>query len=114
MNPSDWSSDVCSSDLAAGWRWSFYLDIIVAGLAVMLFYTFYHPPNFQLLHKNRSRVDQLKRMDFVGLVLFSGGLAVFLIGLSWGSGSYSWKSAHVIATIVVGAIGLILFVLYGK
>ena len=53
-------------------------------------------------------------MDFVGLVLFSGGLAVFLIGLSWGSGSYSWKSAHVIATIVVGAIGLILFVLYGK
>ncbi|KIM99947.1 hypothetical protein OIDMADRAFT_42845 [Oidiodendron maius Zn] len=100
------------TNTAAGWRWSFYLDIIVAGLAVFLFYTFYHPPNFQLLHKNRSRVDQLKRTDFVGLVLFSGGLAVFLIGLSWGSGSYPWKSAHVIATIVVGAIGLILFVLY--
>ena len=98
----------------ASWRWSFYLDIIVAGLAVILFYFFYHPPNFQLLHKNRSRMEQLKRMDSVGLVLFCGGLAVFLIGLSWGSGTYPWKSAHVIATIVVGAVALIVFVLYGK
>ncbi len=59
-------------------------------------------------------MEQLKRMDFVGLFLFSGGLAVFLIGLAWGSGTYPWKSAHVIATIVVGAVVLIIFVLYGK
>lgn len=102
------------SNTAAGWRWSFYLDIIVAGLAVILFYLSYHPPSFQLLHKNRSRIEQVKRLDFVGLVLFTGGLAIFLIGLSWGSGVYPWKSAHVIVTIVVGAITLIIFVLYGK
>lgn len=98
----------------AGWRWSFYLDIIVAGLATVLFFFFYHPPNFALLHKNRSRMEQLKRMDFVGLVLFTGGLATFLIGLAWGSGTYPWKSAHVVATIVVGAVALIAFVLYGS
>ena len=86
--------------------------MIVAGLAVILFYFFYHPPDFKLLHKN-SRMEQLRRMDFVGLILFSGGLAVFLIGLAWGSGTYPWKSAHVIATIVVGAVTLIAFVLYG-
>ncbi|RDW77754.1 hypothetical protein BP6252_05807 [Coleophoma cylindrospora] len=100
------------TNTAAGWRWSFYLDIIVAGLAAVLFYFFYHPPTFRLLHKNRSRMEQLQRMDFVGVFLFSGGLAVFLIGLSWGSGTYSWNSSHVIATIVVGAVGLIIFVLY--
>lgn len=97
----------------AGWRWSYYLDIIVAGLAVLLFYFFYHPPHFQLLHKNRSRMEQVKRLDFVGLVLFSGGLSVFLIGLAWGSGTYPWGSAHVIATIVVGFVSLVAFVLYG-
>jgi len=102
------------TNTAAGWRWSFYLNIIVAGLAVVLFFFFYHPPSFQLLHKNRSRMEQLKRMDFVGLVLFTGGLATFLIGLNWGSGVYPWKSAHVIATIVVGAVALVSFVLYGK
>jgi MFS family permease len=97
----------------AGFRWSFYLDIIVAGLAVILFYFFYHPPTFQHLHKNRSRMEQVKRMDFVGLVLFSGGLATFLIGLAWGEGTYPWSSAHVIATIVVGAVALVAFVLWG-
>jgi MFS family permease len=87
----------------AGWRWSFYLNIIVAGLAVILFYFCYHPPNFQLLHKNRSKMEQLKRLD-----------SIFLIGLAWGGSVYPWKSAHVIATIVVGAVALVLFVLYGK
>jgi hypothetical protein len=52
------------------------------------------------LHKNRSKRQQLARFDYVGFVLFTGGLAIFLIGLSWGEGSYPWKSAHVIATIV--------------
>jgi predicted MFS family arabinose efflux permease len=98
----------------AGWRWSFYLDIIATGLSVLLFFFFYHPPDFKLLHKNRSRMEQLKRTDFVGLFLFSGGLAVFLIGLSWGSGTYPWNSAHVVATIIVGAVALITSVLYGK
>jgi hypothetical protein len=58
-------------------------------------------------------MEQVKRMDFVGLVLFSGGLATFLIGLAWGEGTYPWNSAHVIATIVIGAVALIAFVLYG-
>lgn len=88
------------ADTAAGWRWSYYLDIIVAGLAVILFFFFYHPPTFDLLHKNRSKKQQLARMDYVGFVLFTGGLAIFLIGLSWAEGTYPWKSAHVIATIV--------------
>ncbi|KAH8651850.1 putative siderophore iron transporter [Tricladium varicosporioides] len=97
---------------AAGWRWSFYLNIIVAGLATILFYFFYHPPSFHLLHKNRSRMEQFKRLDFLGLVLFTGGLAVFLIGLNWGGSSYPWKSAEVVATIVVGGVVLVTFVLY--
>jgi MFS family permease len=88
------------ADTRAGWRWSYYLDIIVAGLAVILFFLFYHPPTFDLLHKNRSKRRQLARFDFIGFVLFTGGLAIFLIGLSWGEGTYPWKSAHVIATIV--------------
>ena len=57
-------------------------------------------------------MQQFKRIDFVGLVLFTGGLATFLIGLAWSEGQYAWKSAHVIAAIVAGAVALILFVLY--
>lgn len=97
---------------AAGWRWSYYLNIIVSGLAVLLFFCFYHPPDFHLLHKDRSRKEQFLRQDFVGFVLFTGGLLLFIMGLSWGGSVYPWKSAHVIATIVVGFVSLTVFVLY--
>lgn len=100
------------TNTAAGWRWSFYINIIVAGLAAILLFFFYHPPSFQLLHKNRSRMDQLKRLDFVGLALFISGLVLFLMGLSWGGQSYPWKSAQTISTIVVGVAALVAFVLY--
>ncbi|KAK4941425.1 hypothetical protein LTR10_018694 [Elasticomyces elasticus] len=96
----------------AGWRWAYYLDVIVSGSAVILFFFFYHPPTFELLHKNRSKREQFMRQDFVGFILFTGGLLLFIMGLSWGGSSYPWKSAHVIAAIVVGFVCLVAFVLY--
>lgn len=34
------------------------------------------------------------------------------MGLNWGGSVYPWSSAHVIATIVVGVVALVLFVLW--
>lgn len=98
---------------SAGWRWNYYFGIILNGLATVLWVTCYFPPRFTDLHQGRSRKQQLLKIDFVGIVLFSAGLLLFLLGLSWGGSKYSWNSAHVIATIVVGAVALIAFVLYG-
>ena len=36
------------------------------------------------------------------------------MGLSWGGSLYPWKSAHVIATLVVGFLTCVAFVLYGS
>lgn len=57
-------------------------------------------------------MDQLKRQDGVGFVLFTGGLILFIMGLSWGQVVYPWDSAHVIATIVVGFLALVAFVVW--
>ncbi|KAF9884304.1 hypothetical protein FE257_001882 [Aspergillus nanangensis] len=100
------------ANTAATWRWAYYLNIIVAAIAVICFYWFYHPPSFDMLHRNRSKMDQAKRQDFVGFVLFTGGLMLFLMGLSWGGVVYAWKSPHVIATIVVGFSTLVIFILW--
>jgi hypothetical protein len=48
------------------------------------------------------------------MCLFTGGLILLLIGLNWGGSSYPWKSAHVIATIVVGFFTVIIFVFYSQ
>lgn len=56
----------------------------------------------------------VKRMDFVGITLFTAGLILLLIGLAWGGVAYPWKSGQVIATIIVGACCLIGFVIWGE
>ncbi|MCJ1298329.1 hypothetical protein MMC08_001118 [Hypocenomyce scalaris] len=97
---------------ARSWRWSYYLNIIVSAFTVCLLFFLYHPPGFKMLHRNRTRIQQFKRMDYIGFVIFTGGLILFIMGLSWGGDSYPWKSAHVIVTIVVGFVLLVFFVLY--
>lgn len=97
---------------SASWRCSYYINIAIAGSATLCMFFFYHPPTFAQLHVNRSKMEQVKRLDFVGLVLFTGGLIIFLMGLNWGGSLYPWASAHVIGTIVVGFVSLVAFVVY--
>ncbi|CAK7202848.1 hypothetical protein SEUCBS139899_005575 [Sporothrix eucalyptigena] len=97
---------------ALGWRWCYYLNLISSAISVILYVLFYHPPRFNLLHTKRSRWNEFKHLDFGGLILFTGGLVLLLLGLNWGGQSYPWKSAKVIATILVGALSLVAFALY--
>lgn len=82
-------------------------------MATLCWVIFYHPPQFEKLHRNRTRWQEVREMDYGGIVLFSGGLILFLLGLSWGGNLYPWGSAHVIAALVVGIVTLIAFVFYG-
>ncbi|KAI1615939.1 fungal trichothecene efflux pump [Exophiala viscosa] len=97
---------------SAGWRWNYYICIILNTLSLILWTLFYFPPDFAHLHKVRSRWQEIKSIDYVGVCLFTGGLLLFLMGLSWGGSQYPWRSAHVIACIVVGFATIVAFILY--
>ena len=98
---------------ALQWRWSYILGVIVNTLAVTLYYFFYHPPTYEMLHiGGKSKLKQLKTLDWIGIVLFTAGLVVFLIGLNWGGGAYSWKSGHVLGAIFAGFFTLVIFGIY--
>lgn len=96
----------------AGWRWCYYLMIIVNGLGVICWLLFYHPPTFSMKNQSASKWAMVKGFDYVGFILFTGGLLIFLVGLSWGGAVHPWKSARVIATIVVGFMALVAFALW--
>ncbi|TQB69663.1 hypothetical protein MPDQ_001572 [Monascus purpureus] len=89
------------------WRWIFRLNLPLTVLTTLCV-LFFMP-----LRKVQGdwRV-KLKAVDFVGIFLALGGTAVLLLGLNWGGGQYTWDSAHVIATIVVGCAVSIAFVLW--
>lgn len=95
---------------SAGWRWCYYYLIIWYGCALMFWFLFYHPPTFHMKHGTQGRkMDFVRHFDFKGTILFVAGTVLFLMGLSWGGVVYPWRSAHVIATIVVGGACLIAF-----
>jgi hypothetical protein len=64
---------------------------------VLLVGIVYWPPGFFGLHsEGKSRLQQCKELDFVGLILFGGGLTSFLLKVSWGNNLYPWCSVNVL------------------
>lgn len=49
----------------------------------------------------------IKEIDYIGLFLFVAGCVLFLLGINYGGRQYPWKSAHVIAPMVIGVLCLI-------
>ncbi|KAF2821735.1 MFS general substrate transporter, partial [Ophiobolus disseminans] len=94
------------------WRWNYHLNLITQAIAVILFFFCYHPPSYSQLHEGKSIQKQLAELDYGGIVLFAGGLVSLVLGLSWGGGLYPWKSASVIAPLVIGFFTLVAFALY--
>ncbi|KAL6404285.1 fungal trichothecene efflux pump [Ilyonectria robusta] len=90
-----------------GWRWCYYINIIDVGLAIIFLFFFYHPPTFELLHERKTKRQMLKELDYLGIFLWTAGLTLFLMGVSWGGKMYPWKSAATISSLVIGALLLI-------
>ncbi|KAF2660508.1 fungal trichothecene efflux pump [Lophiostoma macrostomum CBS 122681] len=98
---------------SAGWRWSYYIGIIFSVIALVLYQFLYHPPTYEQLHvQGKTRMQQFKELDFIGIFLFIAGVILFLIGLSWGGTTYPWKSAAVLCTILIGFFLLVAFACY--
>ncbi|PGH10485.1 hypothetical protein AJ80_07528 [Polytolypa hystricis UAMH7299] len=97
---------------ALSWRWNYYLNLIVNVLSAVLFYVCYKPPSYKMLHVGKSMSEQLRQLDYGGIVLYSGGLTSLILGLSWGGGLYPWDSYHVIVPLVLGFVALAAFGAY--
>ncbi|KAL2421666.1 Trichothecene efflux pump TRI12 [Exophiala dermatitidis] len=94
----------------ASWRWIYYIYLIIQGIALILMVLFYHPPSFRQLHGNeRTRMQEIKRIDWVGMFLLVAGLVLFLLGISWGGSPVPWSSPRILGLVISGGITLVLF-----
>ncbi|GAA5873464.1 hypothetical protein JCM8547_005439 [Rhodosporidiobolus lusitaniae] len=86
----------------AGWRWLFWINLPLSAIcAVVVVFC------VKLKTPEGSAREKLAKMDWIGNFLFIPSISVLILGLVWGGSSYPWRSAHVIAPIVCGALGLI-------
>jgi hypothetical protein len=59
-----------------------------------------------------SKIDRLRRADWVGIVVLTGSLIALLYGITSGGVLHAWSSGAVIASIVVGLSGIAVFSVY--
>lgn len=90
------------------WRWVFYLNVPIGGAAMITLFTFLRvksddTPNY---------MTRLKRIDWLGNVVFVLSMVSNLIALSWSGSQYPWSSFRVIVPLVMGLVGFGLFVFY--
>lgn len=83
----------------ASWRWCFYINLPIGGLAAVAVFFFFHlpaaanPPAIPLSKK-------LLHLDPVGIVLAMGSLTSFILALQYGGNSHPWNSSVVIGLLV--------------
>ena len=62
--------------------------------------------------KATNLASQLRRIDWVGSVLFIGSTTSFLIPITWGGVTYAWNSWRTLVPLTVGIAGLISFIIF--
>lgn len=94
------------------WRWSYYLNAIFYGTTFVLVTLFYHPPPPGLRRHGAGLHELVSKVDYIGILIFTGSLASIIIGVTWGGTTYAWDSPQVLATLIAGCAGLGLFGIY--
>ncbi|KAG5792899.1 hypothetical protein H9Q69_008025 [Fusarium xylarioides] len=74
-------------------------------------FLFFKPPK-RRLESSLTWKDKLKALDLIGYTLFSIGIIMFSVGLTWANNLYSWQSAPVLSTFIIGVVFIIVTVIW--
>ncbi|CAM0135182.1 unnamed protein product [Umbelopsis sp. WA50703] len=93
----------------ASWRWCFYVNLPIGGIALAVIFFFLHLPN-----PKSSIWEKLKRVDFIGTALIVCAVVALLLPTEWGGITYAWNSGIVIGLYCAGGVLTIIFIALEK
>ncbi|UKZ95983.1 uncharacterized protein TrAFT101_010789 [Trichoderma asperellum] len=93
------------------WRWCFYINLPIGGLAAFVIIVFYSSPAHAKLVR-ASWKERILQMDIGGVIVMLGAVISFLLALQWGGVTKLWSSGSVIGTLVTAAVLLVVFIVF--
>ncbi|KAI9766171.1 MAG: hypothetical protein M1840_006738 [Geoglossum simile] len=93
----------------SSWRWVFYLNLPIAGIVLVLLVAF-----LRVKHKKEPMGEKLRRIDYVGNIIFVGSVVAILIALSYAGVVHPWGSWRTILPLLLGFVGLVVFFVYER
>lgn len=95
------------------WRWCFAINLPICVVAHVIFFILLRKKvrssTYDTAEEHHSIGFKLKKIDYLGLVIFLGACVCIILALVWGGSTYPWNDARIIALLIVGPILLILF-----
>ncbi|KAF2099620.1 MFS general substrate transporter [Rhizodiscina lignyota] len=89
------------------WRWIFWINLPFIGVATFMFIFF-----LKLNFIPGSFLTKLRRVDWIGAVVFVAATTGFLVPLSWGGIMYSWTFWRTLLPLILCGAGLVAFIIY--
>lgn len=81
------------------WRWCFYINLPIGGVAVAIIVFFMHLPK-KVKPAKASSKEKIIQLDLFGAVLVMAGVISFILALQYGGLNYAWNSSVVIGLLV--------------
>ncbi|MBX7265377.1 MFS transporter [Micromonospora sp. Llam7] len=81
------------------WRWAFYVNLPLGGVALVLLIATMHLPKYRTEH----------RIDWLGAALLSVGITGIVLITTWGGNEYAWASPQILGLAVLAVAALVLF-----
>ncbi|KAI8093678.1 major facilitator superfamily domain-containing protein [Halteromyces radiatus] len=91
------------------WRTVFWMSAGLCAVALIMVYAFVEAP------RNKVHFSQeLKRIDFQGIILWGVAVVCLVLGLSWGGTTYAWNSTVIITLLCVSVGTLVIFSIWER
>lgn len=90
----------------ASWRWIFYIGILLSFVTFKATALLYWPVSRPKGDFHKTRWQQVKELDYIGMATITGGIALFTCGLTWGGILFPWDHPGSILPILVGLVSV--------
>ncbi|KAF1938415.1 MFS general substrate transporter [Clathrospora elynae] len=95
---------------SSNWRYNGILVGVWNFVGLLLCFFCYKDPS--RLNDEYTARHVLRQVDYIGGILSTIGITLFMMGLQWGASQYPWGSAHNVAPLVLGLLFIIAFFIW--